>query len=126
VIGLRLYGMLISAAFILNSIPKLRRLKGLLGLTLHGNKSYSRKLRALLMARNITFTLIIIVMDGAGSGKAFRRHKPHTTKQDSLHITAENSKDIEEDMATTEAMYAGRRVVKAGAGDEATGPAVDP
>ena len=41
----------------MNSIPKLRRLKGLLGLTLHGNKSYSRKLRALLMARNITFTL---------------------------------------------------------------------
>jgi hypothetical protein len=118
--------MFVSAAFILNSIPKLRRLKGLLGLTLHGNKSYSRKLRALLMARNITFTLIIIVMDGAGSGKAFRRHKPHTTKQDSLHITAENSKDIEEDMATTEAMYAGRRAVKAGAGDEATGPAVDP
>jgi len=81
------------------------------------------------MARNITFTLIIIViivMDGAGSGKAFRMHKPHTTKQDSLHITAENSKDIEEDMATTEAMYAGRRAVKAGAGDEATGPAVDP
>jgi hypothetical protein len=117
--------MLISAAFILNSIPKLRRLKGLLGLTLHGSKSYSRKLRALLMARNITFTLIIVT-DGAGSGKAFRRHKPHTTKQDSLHITAENSKDIEEDMATTEAMYAGRRAVKAGAGDEATGPAVDP
>jgi hypothetical protein len=118
--------MLISAAFILNSIPKLRRLKGLLGLTLHGNKSYSRKLRALLMARNITFTLIIVTTDGAGSGKAFLRHKPHTTKQSPLHITAENSKDIEEDMATTEAMYAGRRAVKAGAGDEATGPAVDP
>jgi hypothetical protein len=119
--------MFVSAAFILNSIPKLRRLKGLLGLTLHENKSYSRKLRALLMARNITFTLlIIIVMDDAESGKAFRRHKPHTTKQSPLHITAENSKDIEEDMATTEAMYAGRRAVKAGAGDEATGPAVDP
>jgi hypothetical protein len=57
----------------LNSIPKLRRLKGLLGLTLHENKSYSRKLRALLMARNITFTFIIIVMDGAESGQSFSK-----------------------------------------------------
>ena len=56
----------------MNSIPKLRRLKGLLGLTLHGNKSYSRKLRALLMARNITFTLIIVT-DGAESGQSFSK-----------------------------------------------------